>query len=631
MPQFVSLLAENEHLFEACSTFYDYIKSPRFCLKNKQDLWKDVYQKFYDMLVQSGSYYSSNKMVLPGDRKHLREDSQIEVLFKEGLEKFTSQQGLLWSYFATFYVRQGNFERAKAVYREALEVVKSVKDFSLVFDAFAKFQELFIQKKFKRLEKIKRNQGKDLEVIQNEINHCLEEFQDLLSKREVLLNEVLLRKTPNSVPFWLQRLEIFKKYDVNKVPEIFSQAVQTINPQKATYGSPAELFIIFTKFIMERGTDEHHIRQVIIVFEKAIDYGFRTPQELADIWIAYGQFLTTYKNVDDALENLSRATKPITAGHVDFFNEEYSAQERLFKSVKLWQFVLTLEKSTNSIPRVRSTFDHIIELKIATPALILDYGAFLELHSMLEESFKVYERGIDLFGYPVAFDLWNIYLPKIIRQYRGSQLQRIRELFEHALVGVPPQFAKPLYVMYGSYEESYGLLSKALSIYRKATHVVLEGERLALYEFCLAKVIKHQNLLAARPLFQEAMENLPDREAREIALRFATFEEKLGEVERARAIYAYGGQLGNPVTCREYWDKWQQFEVANGDQDTLREMLRIKRSVQSQYQSSMLQFVPASNPKQQSLSGSNSEIDSASFVAGSNPMATLENSTLETN
>ena len=335
--------------------------------------------------------------------------------------------------------------------------------------------------------------------------------------------------------------------------------------------------------------------------------------------------------MDDALENLSRATKPITTGHVDFFNEEYSAQERLFKSVKLWQFVLTLEKSTNSIPRVRSTFDHIIELKIATPALILDYGAFLESHSMLEESFKVYERGIDLFGYPVAFDLWNIYLPKIIRQYRGSQLQRIRELFEHALVGVPPQFAKPLYVMYGSYEESYGLLSKALSIYKKATHVVLEGERFALYEFCLAKVIKHQNLLAARPLFQEAMGNLPDREAREIALRFATFEEKLGEVERARAIYAYGGQLGNPATCREYWDKWQQFEVANGDQDTLREMLRIKRSVQSQYQSSMLQFVPASNPKQQSLSSSNSEIDSVSLVVGSNPMATLENITLEIN
>lgn len=31
--------------------------------------------------------------------------------------------------------------------------------------------------------------------------------------------------------------------------------------------------------------------------------------------------------------------------------------------------------------------------------------------------FKVYERGIDLFQYPVAFELWNIYLSKFIDRY----------------------------------------------------------------------------------------------------------------------------------------------------------------------------------------------------------------------
>jgi pre-mRNA-splicing factor SYF1 len=30
---------------------------------------------------------------------------------------------------------------------------------------------------------------------------------------------------------------------------------------------------------------------------------------------------------------------------------------------------------------------------------------------------KVYERGIDLFQYPVAFELWNIYLSKFIDRY----------------------------------------------------------------------------------------------------------------------------------------------------------------------------------------------------------------------
>jgi len=35
--------------------------------------------------------------------------------------------------------------------------------------------------------------------------------------------------------------------------------------------------------------------------------------------------------------------------------------------------------------------------------------------------------------------------------------------------------------------------------------------------------------------------------------------------------------------CKSYWKAWQEFEVRHGNEDTFREMLRIKRSVQAQY------------------------------------------------
>ena len=38
--------------------------------------------------------------------------------------------------------------------------------------------------------------------------------------------------------------------------------------------------------------------------------------------------------------------------------------------------------------------------------------------------------------------------------------------------------------------------------------------------------------------------------------------------------------------CRvtaEFWQTWKEFEVKHGNEDTLREMLRIKRSVQAVY------------------------------------------------
>ena len=34
---------------------------------------------------------------------------------------------------------------------------------------------------------------------------------------------------------------------------------------------------------------------------------------------------------------------------------------------------------------------------------------------------------------------------------------------------------------------------------------------------------------------------------------------------------------------KSYWKAWQEFEVRYGNEDTFREMLRIKRSVQAQY------------------------------------------------
>jgi pre-mRNA-splicing factor SYF1 len=60
-------------------------------------------------------------------------------------------------------------------------------------------------------------------------------------------------------------------------------------------------------------------------------------------------------------------------------------------------------------------------------------------------------------------------------------------------------------------------------------------------------------------------------------------EKRLGEIDRARAIYGHASQFCDPRTSPEFWTKWEQFEVQHGNEDTFKEMLRIKRSVQAQY------------------------------------------------
>lgn len=60
-------------------------------------------------------------------------------------------------------------------------------------------------------------------------------------------------------------------------------------------------------------------------------------------------------------------------------------------------------------------------------------------------------------------------------------------------------------------------------------------------------------------------------------------ETGLREIDRARAVLIYGSQLADPRRDPNYWKTWHEFEVSYGNEETFREMLRVKRSVQAAY------------------------------------------------
>ena len=48
-----------------------------------------------------------------------------------------------------------------------------------------------------------------------------------------------------------------------------------------------------------------------------------------------------------------------------------------------------LEESFGSFKTTKAVYDRIIDLKIATPLIIMNYGMFLEENNYFEEMFKV--------------------------------------------------------------------------------------------------------------------------------------------------------------------------------------------------------------------------------------------------
>lgn len=142
-----------------------------------------------------------------------------------------------------------------------------------------------------------------------------------------------------------------------------------------------------------------------------------------------------------------------------------------------------------------------------------------------------------------------------------------------------------------------------------------------MFTIYIAKATANYGLPATRSIYERALEVLPDRQTAEMCLRFAALERKLGEIDRARAIYAHAAQFCDPRTNPVFWKEWNSFEIETGSEDTFREMLRIKRSVQAQFntETSYLaaQTMAARNEAQAAVDGEEEN-------AAADPMAAME-------
>lgn len=199
--------------------------------------------------------------------------------------------------------------------------------------------------------------------------------------------------------------------------------------------------------------------------------------------------------------------------------------------------------------------------------------------------------------YPIAFEIWNAYLSKFIKRYvrshsllthvdwgsrltrhccpnhqGGEKLERARDLFEQALESCPPKFCKPIYLLYGKLEEDHGLAKRAMAVYDRATRAVEAKDRMEvsplfsrlafseavlthgafvrldsqMFTYYIAKATANFGLPATRPIYERAIEQLPDAQTAEMCLRFAALERKLGEIDRARAVFAHASQFCDP-------------------------------------------------------------------------------------
>ncbi|XP_074881377.1 pre-mRNA-splicing factor SYF1 [Buteo buteo] len=493
------------------------------------------------------------------------------AIIRGGLTRFTDQLGRLWGALADCYIRSGHFEKARDVYEEAVQTVMTVRDFTQVFDSYAQFEESVIAAKMETVAELGKEEDEEVEL---ELR--LARFEQLMARRPLLLNSVLLRQNPHNVHEWHKRVQLYQGRP-EQIINTYTEAVRTVDPFKAT-GRPHGLWVAFARFYEDNG----QLDDARTILTKATRVRFRQVEDLAAVWCEFGEMELRHENYDEALRILRKATA-LPAKRAEYFDSTEPVQNRLYKSLKVWSMLADLEESLGTFQSTKAVYDRILDLRIATPQIVINYGLFLEEHGYFEESFKAYERGIALFRWPNVADIWHTYLSKFVARYGGRKLERARDLFEQALDGCPPKYAKTIYLLYAKLEEEFGLARHAMGVYERATRAVLPAQQHDMFNIYIKRAAELYGVTHTRPIYQKAIEVLGDDAARELCLRFADMECKLGEVDRARAIYTYCSQICDPRITGTFWQTWKDFEIRHGNEDTIREMLRIKRSVQATY------------------------------------------------
>ena len=595
---FIELLIEMGHYTEAVKQYMTILNNPKFRSKNgkgEYQLWSEM----VDLLVVHA------KEVETGDEVGI----DVERIIRSGIERFADQRGKLWSGLATYWITRGSFEKARDVFEEGITTVMTVRDFTLIFEAYVEFEETItgqlMEEAAARSEKgvVDENADFDLDIR-------MMRFEQLMDRRPFLINDVLLRQNPNNVSEWNVRIGLWGD-NKQEVVQTYTDAIAAVQPKKAV-GRFHELWASYAKFY-EKGGD---IRSARVIMEKAVKVPFKSVAELADMWIEWAEMELRNDNFEEAVKIMAKAVQAPKRSTVDYFDETLSPQQRVHKSWKLWSFYVDLVESVSTLDETKKVYERIFELRIATPQTVVNYANLLEENKYFEESFKIYERGLDLFSYPVAFELWNLYLTKAVDRKIG--IERLRDLFEQAVEEVPPKFAKVLYLMYGNLEEDRGLARHAMRIYERATRAVSDEDRADMFNFYITKSASNFGLPSTRPIYERAIAALPDKDARDMCLKFADMEKRLGEIDRARAIYGHASQFCDPRTSPSFWSKWEAFEVNHGNEDTFKEMLRIKRSVQAQYNTDV-NFIAS-----QALARSQQQPDGGDAEEDADAMAALE-------
>lgn len=531
-------------------------------------------------------------------------DTDIDLLVQMGLRKFPDQISKLYLLQTKYYSTTNNFPKAKYLYDKGLKECFTVRDFVTIFESFVEFEESVIEEMAGSEEEVEESMESNLGL-----NIEISFLENLLESRPILLSDLLINQDPNNLDEWFKRISIYEtRNDINSVLTTYAKALTTINPFKAHSLSKNQLYTLpqlWIKYANVYASNEDY-NTASIVLSKSIQSQFQFPDDLVTLYIEWSGLELKAGNDSKAVEIIEQGCNFVpdgeSEGDIAYEDTSLSVHMRLHKSTKLWAYYIDLLESfvdsgePEEISKVCDAYDKLILLKIVTPLNIINYANFLEEWNLIEKSFTVYELGLKIFKYPVSFEIWNIYLVKVIAN--GVEIERIRDLFEQCLAGCPSNLSKPIILLYSNFEEKNGLLLKSVKILKAGIEKLKREEESQtkghqmilseLYQALIVKQVQLNDVESVRNTFEDIFSSLvhllSTNQLIDFGLKFIDFEALHQQYSRSKLLFKFICELKPPQDLQVVWDAWENFELSHGDENTYKEMLRYKRGLYSKYE-----------------------------------------------
>ncbi|RVX08621.1 Pre-mRNA-splicing factor SYF1 [Vitis vinifera] len=229
-------------------------------------------EDFIEFLMNSGLWQEAAER-LAGV---LNDDQFIRSRERPRHRKFTDEVGRLWTSLADYYIRRNLTEKARDIFEEGMTTVVTVRDFSVIFDAYSQFEESMLAYKMENMDSdeeeddVQDNDTDEEEDIRLDINlsvanfekkilhgFWLHDFNDvdlrlarlehLMDRRPELANSVLLRQNPHNVEQWHRRIKLFEGNPTKQILT-YTEAVRTVDPMKAV-GKPHTLWVALLSYM----------------------------------------------------------------------------------------------------------------------------------------------------------------------------------------------------------------------------------------------------------------------------------------------------------------------------------------------------------------------------------------------